>query len=300
MRRSAFSAKKRAVQRGLAIALSSPLASTGSFTVSDINEIFTTGASNLQAWVDTRASPWLLDGTDLFPLVASTVARTVQSSGSTASPIVENRFYIKRCSVSVIIRNMRQNDVEIVCYPWKTRYDSLVLTDGGSAGLYANATTDLTEVAGSGTRAINVGRMGYTPFQSRGITEQVVLGKPRKVYLQGGQQYVFKQSIKKPFYANYARLGQCATGSGQVSFRGYTRGMFFTARGALVQQNPSGTVVPNPGTVTIQTSTIKQFDWVSVPTPFRWYDNVQVDGSSSAESIIQPQTGAVNTTVTDA
>lgn len=122
--------------------------------------------------------------------------------------------------------------------------------------------------------------------------------KPKKVFLQGGQSYVFKMSMSRPFQVTYARLltgRQPSPGGGYdgTAFRKVSRGMILTAESIPVSAAAADPDI-NWAAGALDLAMVKSYEWVSPAMPTHYNDTVQNTTVVAAANIIQPQTGAIN------
>lgn len=191
--------------------------------------------------------------------------------------------------MKLTITNTSQIDCDVICYPWRARYDSI-----DPANMYTQAEVNLQESkAGStstqqGLLSNTTTTIGYTPFMSRTITQSVKLGKPKKVHLQGGQSYSFTIVDNKPFHLTYPRM-QTA-----YSFAPHTRGMFMTFRGIPVNDQTNTDEI-DFGFCALDVQNVTTYDWECPPAPYKYNDVITSSADVQDIKIIQPQTGAVTT-----
>jgi len=224
---------------------------------------------------------------DISSTLVAAIARVV-STPAAAPVFIEPKLWIRSASLQMLITNISQIDCEVTVYPWVARYDVTAL---GALG-YASG-TEVEEKAGVATALATPDTIGWTPFQSKAVTESFKLGKPRKVKLQGGQSFTFHVKDNKPLYVNWGRLGSNSIGANAAGFGGRSRGCTFTAKGIVsVDDAEPQAVCMTFGKIAVQS--IRRYDWEAVPTPYHFTDIVPEESSPSDILIIQPQTGAVN------
>lgn len=286
-------------RKSIALAAASALASSGTFTFGGFTERvdFSVGR---QGWVSDVASTWLSDVTDIAPVLIAAIANTLTMPNNTqglavpAAPFADPRFWIKDCSVEINVVNCSQVSAQVWFYPWSVRYDNVVVPNFYQQSV-ADALERVTTAAYGPVGVVdgNETTIGWTPFQSRSITQSFKLGKPYKVQLDGGVCKRYKIRNKKPLALNYARLTNVSG-----SFRGYTRGCFIIIRSNPVNDKTDHTDIGfNGGSVDVQT--VKRYSWVSSPTPFHYNDFTgSNDAFTNGIEIIQPQTGILNTAPT--
>lgn len=281
-------------RRSIALSAASALASSGTFTYANFSSRIDWTPGD-QGWLSATGSTYINCIADFVPVITSAIARTVANTVQT--PVTEPRFWIKKSVVSTTVTNNNQIDCDIICYPWVARYDNTSLDK-----IYTLIPSLEVGTGASTTSSANPETYGWTPFQSRAITESVRLLKPRRIHLQGGQTYTFRLVDRKPLYVNYARIGQdVELPTLQLcGFAGRSKGMFFITKGIVAH----GTGEPidinfTSGSVLLQT--VKSYDWVACPMPYHWNDVVlDPDALAGGFPIIQPQTGAVQTAPSEA
>lgn len=191
--------------------------------------------------------------------------------------------------MKLVVVNQSQVDCDIICYPWRIRYDGV-----DPVTLYTATNVNSQEnKAGSGSTQqglINnsTTTVGYTPFMSRVITQAVKLGKPKKVHLQGGQSYSFTITDNKPLHVTYPRW------AGAYSFAPHTRGMFMTFRGIPVNDSTNTDEI-DFGFCALDVQNVTTYEWEACPSPWKFNDVVTSSADIQAIKIIQPQTGGVTT-----
>jgi len=263
------------------------MAPTGQFTF-DENSDARAVSPGVQGWFGSTSHPYIGDCPDFFVAIGGAMLRTC-AAARTASPIFEERYTILNSSIRCLVTNSSNIDMEVWCYPWMARYDGINIPD-----LYDNADPLETGTGLAGTLAADVGTVGWTPFQSRYITESVKLLKPRKVHLQGGQSYTFKMSDPKPFYVTYGRFDALANQSfGAIAKR--SRGMFFVYRGGTAIAPALADDSANWAPASAKILTSRTYRWAGTSQPNN-YNDVVINGNTVAGyQIIQPQTGAAVT-----
>jgi len=282
-------------RQSIQLAAASALASSGTFTFAGFSERvdFSVGR---QGWASPTSSAWLCDVTDINPVLVNAIANTlILPNGATPpTPRADPRFWIKDCSLEVNVVNCSQVSAQVWFYPWSARYDNINIEN-----LYSQTGADTLETpttSAYGPVGIvdgNETTIGWSPFQSRSITQSLKLGKPVRMQLDGGVSRRFKVKNSKPLSLNYARLS-----GGTASFRGYTRGVFIIIRSNPVNDKTEHTDIGfSGGSCDIQC--IKRYSWISTPTPYHYND---ISGATTSFTngyeIIQPQTGILNTAPT--
>lgn len=230
---------------------------------------------------------------DILTVVADALIHTIDYATS-ATSIIQPRFWIKRASVQCCITNAHQYDCDVTFYPWVARYDNSRYDIFGEASLNA-LDTDANGVNGTPIT------IGWTPFQSPAATQMFKFGKPKKVHLQGGQSYTYTVRDNKPLFVNWGRFGsvsnQPETAPGLSGFSGRTRGCVFTARGMTVNDNTTpGLIAFSAGAINMQL--VKRYEWIAAAQPCKFSDVVTNGDAVTTVHIVQPQTGVINTTPT--
>lgn len=273
----------------LARAVASVMSPSGTFTYAD--ESFSVSWNNLEQGYSGTADFFgrilaINIWNDLLPTITAAIARVI-STPTAATVQVDPKFWIRSASLEVLVTNMSQIDCEVTFYPWVARYD----TTYTPVLAYSN-TTALEEKAGAADSLGTPDTLGWTPFQSRSITESFRFGRPRKVKLQGGQSTTFHVKDNKPLYCNYARLGT-GLNADIAGFANRSRGVCFTAKGIISGDDSAVQIIAmTEGKVAVQP--IKRYHWECVPTPYHFSDIVPASVEPGQMQIIQPQTGAVN------
>lgn len=192
--------------------------------------------------------------------------------------------------------------MNVICYPWVAR-KGLQNADPLTIYIFAAQTANQLETASaiSGTVIGDANTYGWTPFMNRKITEYLKLGKPRKVFLQGGQSYIFTVRDNKPMYLNYSKLAStinAANPSAAVagSIGGRTRGCFLVFRSNPLNDDTTSTLI-NWGNGSAIVQAVESYEWVASPMPHRYRDMVPDTTAILNANIIQPQTGAVNNAI---
>jgi len=263
------------------------LATSGTFVYDGATERLDP-AVGVQAWSTGVASPWIGDTTDIYPVIVSAIARAV-APPTAATVVVEPRIWIRSQKLEIQCTNSSQTGCNLVLYPWICRYDNL-----RPDHLYDLSTNPIETHAGSTTVTGFTSTIGWTPFQSRLHTENVKLLKPIRVHLEGGESYRFVMHNRKPLFLNYGRLfGSYPPGNDSFSFRGVTRGVFFTGTGIPVNDSMDANQI-DLSSFSIDLLCRKTFEWSASAQPYHFQDTVKNPADIAAFKIIQPQTGVVN------
>jgi len=176
-------------------------------------------------------------------------------------------------------------DCDVLIYPWVARYDSSSLQSltTGAMAVEEKASTDTFA---------DPNTIGWTPFQSKAITESFILGKPTKVHLQGGQTFKYTIRDLKPLYVNYARL--LNNDANNCGWARRSRGCIVIARGSIVNDASEPPLV-QMGYGALNLQLIKRYHWTAVPTPYHFSDIVPSTVDPGQFVIVQPQTGGITT-----
>lgn len=271
--------------------MASVLAPSGTFTISD-NIFQVTWDSGTQGYFPDPATSYLflpqINGTaDIENVLVAAIARTI-SMPTAADVFAEPKFWIKSASLEVIVLNPCQMDCDVFFYPWVARYDSSSLQS------ITNQSMVIEEKAGATTTFADPVTPGWTPFQSKSITEAFRLGRPTRVHLQGGQSFRYHVKDLRPLYVNYARIQN--TDTYNAGWANRCRGCVITARGSVVNDNNAdpGPIV-NLGFGALNIQLIKRYHWVASPSPYHFSDIVPSANELGTITIVQPQTGGITT-----
>lgn len=269
----------------------------GSYTISGQGVIIVSGLGEQGAlWGQTGFD--INSGTDLWTVIAAAALRQQLSTVSfpfapefSPDPPTNVRFFVTGVQLSITVTNQGQTDCTVTCYPWTQRYT------GTSSSLYwTGPETYVTSTGIPATAANSVAPevMGTTPFVYPSITQSCRIGKPKTVFLQGGQHKTFTMSYHKNEYWSKQRLLPPSGDATSMGFANVTRGMSFTTRGM-----PNNSVT-NPlsefgyGTSKCLFLLKKTYHYESVLTNITWRDtNTAEYAPTGGQSIILPQTGAV-------
>lgn len=290
-RKKRYSSSSGSTKGRLSKLIASAMATRGQWTYAGFSARIAAAVGE-QAWLPFGANPWITSRSDLVAVITDAITRTtvipnrVSSSDPSQQPI---EFYIKRAKMKLTITNTSQIDCDIICYPWRMRYDGVDPPD-----LYTAATVNITEdKAGStstqqGLLTNTTTTIGYTPFMSRTITQAAKLGKPRRVHLQGGQSYTFTIEDTKPLHVTYPRWNTTS------SFAPHTRGMFMTFRGIPVNDQTNTDEI-DFGFCALDVQNVTTYEWEAPIAPWKYNDVIVSSADVQDIKIIQPQTGAVTT-----
>lgn len=274
-------------KNSLARAVASVTSPSGTFTIADSARQIVWDANTQGTSIGNVGPsnvPAINYAEDIEFVLVPALAR-VASTTVAADTFVEPKFWIQKATMEMIFVNVSQADIDLMLYPWVARYDS------SSIVTLQTATMAVEEKVGTDTFA-DESTIGWTPFQSKAITESFILGKPRKVHLQGGQSFKYTVRDLKPLYVNYARLLNSDTSNCGWARR--SRGVIVAARGTVVNDN---TAVPNTvvqfGAGALNMQLVKRYHWVAPATPYHFSDVVPSTAEAGTVSIIQPQTGAI-------
>jgi len=279
------------------LSLVSSLSPSGTFVFSNQSEhvAWTDGE---QGWA-TNQGLYILTPGDLVSVISNAIVRTT-AAPSAATAEVENRFWVKKAYSRISIVNTCQVDMRCMIFPWVVRKG---LQNAPILSMYTSTTSSVLESvsASTGTVVGDQNTFGWTPFMSRAFTEYLKLGKPKTVHLQGGQNYVATIRDNRPLYVNFAKLAVASVASPVTSpadsIGGRTRGVFLVFRAIPVNDtNDQANISWSAGTAIVQCS--EAYEWVASPMPHRYRDMVPDASALGTTQIIQPQTGAVNSTVT--
>lgn len=246
-----------------------------------------------QAWLPLTANPWINSASDIVTPILSAITRTMQVpdavGGSSATVTQQPEFYIQQAKLKVVVVNTSQVDCDLVCYPWRARYDGINpenLYDLATVNAQENKASSTTTQQGllSGTTST----VGFTPFMSRFITQGAKLGKPKRVHLQGGQSYTFTLRDTKPLHVTYGRW------SGAYAFAPHTRGVFMTFRGIPVNDTADTDAI-DFGFCALDVQCVMTYEWMAAQSPWKFNDVVTNTADIQNIKIIQPQTGGVTT-----
>lgn len=267
--------------------MASVVAPTGTFTISDSLSQITWDTATQGYYpgnINLNMLPQINATYDIEQVLTSAIARTVATP--TASDVyVEPKFWIKSASLDVLILNPCQMDCDVTIYPWVARYDT------SSLSVFVNQMTVVEEKAGTDTFG-DQDTPGWTPFQSKSITESFRLGKPTRVHLQGGQSYRYSIKDLKSLYVNYARLAN--TDNLTAGWANRTRGCLITATGSVVNDASEPPIVQlGFGALNIQC--IKRYHWIAAASPYHFSDIVPAVADPGQFVIVQPQTGGLTT-----
>lgn len=281
---------KKGPSKSFTASIARALAPSGNFTFAGFTERVSWIVGG-QGWLPVSADPWINGLSDIVPVLTGAIARVVAPTAA-ASVVLEPRFWIKQATMKMTVVNAFQADCYVTVYPWVARYDTSNYND-----MYAG-TPPLEAKAGSSSVLMDTDRYGFTPFQSRAITENVRLGRPRRVHLQGGQSYVFKLADKRVLPINYARLaGQSGPNSGNqwaLGFAGRSRGFFMTASSIPINDSTSNTEIDFAGGA-LNVIVAKTYEWVASAMPYHYNDTVPSVATIANADIIFPQTGVIAT-----
>jgi len=227
---------------------------------------------------------------DFYTVITSAIARV--NAMVTATVHSEPRFWIRSATCKTVVTSRCQTGMDVWFYPSIARYD----VSGEGVWEATNAVFYET-AAGSTSTSPSVQNIGWTPFQSRAITQSWKLMKPRRVHLEAGQSFTYTMRDLKPLYITPGRLGLLiGTDIVPFSIAGRTKSCYIVARGTVVNDDTVDTAVGlSAGALDIQE--IRTYDWVATSTPYHFNDNITntADVELGAYSIIQPQTGVVTT-----
>lgn len=274
-------------KNSLARAVASVTSPSGTFTIADSARQITWDANTQGTSIDNIGPsliPALNIADDIESVLVPALAR-VASTTAAADTFVEPKFWIQKATLEMIMVNVGQADIDVMLYPWVARYDSSSLV------CLQTATMVVEEKVGTDTFA-DEHTIGWTPFQSKALTESYILGKPRKIHLQGGQSYKYTVRDLKPLYVNYARLLNSDTTNCGWARR--SRGVIICCRGTVMNDDTFvGGPVVQFGAGAMNLQLIKRYHWVALATPYHFSDVVPSTGEFGTVSIIQPQTGAI-------
>lgn len=274
-------------KNSLARAVASVTSPSGTFTIADSARQIVWDANTQGTTIGNVGAsgiPALNIADDVEFVLAPALAR-VASTTVAADTFVEPKFWVQKATLEMIMVNVGQADIDVILYPWVARYDSsslMALMTGSMA---------VEEKVGTDTFADET-TIGWTPFQSKAITESFILGKPRKIHLQGGQSFRYTVRDLKPLYVNYGRLFN--NDANNCGWARRSRGCILTCRGTVMNDDTyaSGPIVQfGAGAMNLQL--IKRYHWVAPSTPYHFSDVVPSTGEFGTVSIIQPQTGAI-------
>jgi len=248
-------------------------------------------ATGDQAWLPFTANPWMSAQDDIVTVITDAILRTsvIPNQASSATVTQQQEFYIQRAKMKLTVVNTSQVDCDIVCYPWRMRYDGV-----DPADLYQASTVNAQENKASSTTTQqgllsgSTSTIGFTPFMSRFITQAAKLGKPKKIHLQGGQSYTFTMTDNRPLHITYSRW------RGAYAFAPHTRGMFMSFRGIPVNDSTNTDEI-DFGFCALDVQNVTTYEWMAAPSPWKFNDVVTSSADVQAIKIIQPQTGAVTT-----
>lgn len=275
-------------------AVSAALSTTGTFTIASLTERIEPNFGD-QGWLSSTSEPWLNSKQDLFTVVSGAVLRTVAAPQNTVvagNVIREPRFWVKKAKLELIVTNQSQADVDLYVNTAYARYDS------SSVNFTWNDPTQLETAAAAASTIGASNIVGWTPFQSRSVTEAFRLGKTRKVHLQGGQNYRFTIRQKKPLYLNYAKLFPFSSLAAQSTdcLAGVTCGFMMRAVGVPVHEAGDTNII-KWAPVALDVVTVKTYEWSSCPMPYHFSDVFDINASLVTAAQIQPQTGDLNANI---
>lgn len=270
--------------------LATALAPSGTLTFSSLSSRYdwSTGTQGCQNAGSSYPSISFIS--DLNSIVAAAIARTT-AEVSAATPVVEPKFWIRSASSRTIVVNTGQIACDVFFYPMTSRYST------SYAGYLDLANTDALEgkAASTGSVVGNAAIVGWNPFQSRSITENFIIGKPKRVHLEGGMSFTYTMKDSRPMYLNYARLVPDVGTSIQYAVPRRTKVCMILARSNPVNSSSTMTDI-NWGFGALDVQEIRSYEWVASPMPNHYNDIYQDATEILNAAIIQPQTGAINLT----
>lgn len=249
-----------------------------------------------QGWAGSACDLWINHCSDFVPVFLNALFRVIASP--TASTIAEPRFWVRRARLRVVITNASQLDCLLTVFPWYIRRGQTFLYPSTLFDASSNLET-LASAGGTGAILGTSTTLGWSPYQSKVITEAVKLGKPKKYRIPGGQSVEYNVVDKKPVYLDYNKLGGSThTTPGNFAFMGvpyHTRGCFLQFQSSVINDSVTAAEIDQgPGHCNVQV--YKTFEWVAASMPYHFSDVVTNAADISAFHIVQPQTGVINTT----
>jgi len=289
VRRSRFVAKKR-VPSAVRSVVKNPLASSGTIVYRGSSFTERVDWAIGQQGFSQLIVP-LMSSTDIQNSFVTAVGNTTAATDATA-PVIEPNFWIKRASMKISVTNCSQVDALVTFWPCVARYD---YSGGDSAhGLFVGGHLESKAYASAST-AGDPTEIGYTPFQNRALCESYRFLKPVRKFLQGGQSVTVTLTDPKPFHFTYGHIGWASSANFPgVAIKDHTRECLITATAAAMVTNTSADVSPGFGSILV--SFVRTYEWVAAPMPHHYDDLVGNYADVDTPAIIQPQTGAVNTT----
>jgi len=268
--------------------IASALAPSGTLTYAGLSTRYSWISGEQGTLQNADSPPSISFVTDFYSVLTAAIARVVAQT-TVASLILEPKFWIRQATSKVTIVNVHQIGCDVFIYPFVARYANSnyqVFRLSNASALEDNASS-----AGVLTSPASV---GWTPFQSRMITENFKLGKPKKIHLEGGMSYVYTMKDSRPLYLNNAMLLGSQLGSSTVDAIPWrSRGCYIQARSIPVNENEQINLINwGPGALNIQE--VRTYEWVASPMPYHCADYFADTSAIPNPIIIQPQTGVIN------
>jgi len=280
---------KKALPSSIRSLVKNPLASSGTI-------VYRGGLSTERVdWtVGSQGTPTstmvLMSTADIGASFVTAIGNTTAAT-DVSGPVIEPNFWIKKATMRITVTNACQIDCWVTFWPCVARYDH---AGGATARDLFNAGALETKAYTSGSTSGDPTSYGYTPFQNRALCESYRFLKPQKKFLQGGQSVTCTFSDPRPFHLTYGHVGWlAAAGNPSFAIKDHTREVLITAQSSMVG-NTDDDISPGFGTILL--SFTRTYEWVQAPMPHHYNDMVGDFTVVAGPAIIQPQTGAVNTT----
>jgi len=268
--------------------IATALAPSGTLTYAGLSTRYDWTSGSQGTLGNSDSAPGINFVSDFFSVLTAAIARVI-ASPTVATPVNEPKFWIRNSASRVTIVNTHQIGTDVYIYPFVARHS---MSDPGLFRL-SNASL-LEENASSSGLLTNPESVGWTPFQSRIITENFKLGKVRKVHLEGGMSYVYTMRDRRPLYLNNSMLLGSTASTPVFALPWRSRGCYIQARSIPVNETGEAPTLINWGPGALNIQEVRTYEWVASPMPNHYADYFSDTSTLEDISIIQPQTGAVN------